>query len=86
MIEMIDTLLNYKCTVTMYDFNDKPLLFCLGIDVSEPKEIWHIANLCRDQGFDMGSPQYDEKAGCLYFPRLVLDESMFDYIAKVYNV
>jgi hypothetical protein len=34
----------------------------------------------------MGSPEYDKGLECLYFPRLVLDEETFNYIAKAVNV
>ena len=86
MQQIIDTLLDYKCNVTMYVFNEKPLLFCLAVHVEGPKEIWHIANLCHDNNFEMGSPEYDKGLECLYFPRLVLDEETFNYIAKAVNV
>lgn len=86
MQRIINTLLMYKCKVTAYVFNEKPVLFCLAINISEPKEIWHIANLCRNNHYEMGSPEYDKNLGCLYFPRLVLDEETFNYIEKAVNV
>jgi hypothetical protein len=86
MKRIINNLLSYKYSVTMYEFNEKPLLFCLGINISEPKEIWNIANFCRNNFFEMGSPEYDKGLECLYFPRLVLDEETFNYIAKAVNV
>lgn len=83
MIHLIETLLNHNCKLTMYDFQQKPVIFCLAVYINNPKEIWHVANLCRDQGFDagdLGAPQYDDKVKCLYFPRMILDAASFDYL------
>ena len=80
MIGIIRTLLNYNCKLTMYDFQQKPVIFCLAVYINNPKDIWHVANLCRDQNFDMGAPQYDDEVKCIYFPRMVLDEQAFDYL------
>jgi hypothetical protein len=80
MNQIIDTLLNYNCKLTMYDFQQKPVLFCLAVYIDNPKDIWHVANLCHDQGFDFGSPQYDYEVKCLYFPRMILDSKSYDYL------
>jgi len=80
MIQLIDTLLNYNCKLTIYDFQQKPVVFCLAVYIDNPKDIWHIANLCKDQCFDLGSPQYDDKVKCIYFPRMVLNQKAYDYL------
>ena len=81
MENIINTLRDYGCKLTMYDFHYQPVLFCLAVFVDDPKEIWHIAMLCEHQGLEMGQPQYDAKVKCIYFPTLVLDPSSFDLIA-----
>jgi hypothetical protein len=80
MIHLIDTLLNYNCKLTMYDFQQRPVVFCLAVYIDNPKDIWHVANLCRDQEFDLGSPQYDDQVKCIYFPRMILDAKSYDYL------
>lgn len=83
MIHLIDTLLNHKCKPTAYVFIENPVIFCLAVHIDDPKDIWHIANLCRDQGFDLvdlGAPQYDNEAKLLYFPSLVLNDQTYDYL------
>jgi len=80
MEHIINKLLDYGCKLTPYNFNDKPVLFCLAVHVSDPKEIWHIANLCNDESLEVGQPQYDKDVPCLYFPACVLDERLFKQI------
>lgn len=82
MEHMIKTLLDYQCKLTAYEFSDKPLLFCLGVIIDDPKEIWHIANLCNDESFYMGSPYYDKDVLCLYFPACLLDERSFKQVTS----
>lgn len=81
MNDLINTLLTYNCKLTMYDFQQTPVIFCLAFHIDDPKEIWHIANLCRDQHMDLGSPQYDDESKCLYFPRMILDGKQFDALS-----
>jgi hypothetical protein len=81
MNDLINTLLTYNCKLTMYDFNQEPVIFCLAVYIDDPKDIWHIANLCRDHNLDMGrSPQYDEMFKFLYFPHLILDKISYDHL------
>lgn len=82
MEHIINKLRDYGCFVTPYQFNDKPVLFCLAIHISDPKEIWHIANLCNDESLEVGQPQYEDEFGCLYFPAAVLDERSFKQIME----
>ena len=82
MEHIIKTLLDYGCFLTPYNFNDKPVLFCLAIHISDPKEIWHLANLCKDESLEVGQPQYDKDVRCLYFPAALLDERSFKQIVE----
>ena len=82
MIDLINTLLTYNCKLTMYDFQQEPVVFCLAVYIDDPKDIWHIANLCRDHKLDMGyAPQYDEMFKFLYFPKLILDKKSYDHLS-----
>ncbi len=82
MEHIINKLLDYGCELTAYAFNDKPVLFCLAVYVDDPKDIWHLANLCKDESLEVGQPQYDKDVPCLYFPACVLDERSFKQVME----
>lgn len=63
--------------VTAYDYGKETVLFCLGVILDEPIDIWHVSQRLSERGFFISSPYWDECNKTLYFPALDVDAETF---------
>jgi len=62
---------------TAMDVGGEKPVFCLGILLEEPIDIWYCQSVLNKNGWDIGAPYWFASRNILYFPDIKIDADSY---------